>query len=498
MSTLASRILIHQGDITQRHQGAIVNAANESLLGGGGVDGAIHRAAGPGLLAACREIGGCPTGEARITPAFNLHADYVIHTPGPRWRGGHRGEPALLASCYRESLRLAELHQCQTVAFPAISCGIYGYPIEAAQRIAAETILDWLMIHELPQVVTLCTFTPDLMAITRAAVDEALAHRVRLPAPRLDPEKARGVVLGAAIGDALGHPTEFFSLDQIRQRFGPQGVTGYALYWEDVETGRTYAPYTDDTQMAEAVARGLLEARAAGDHLDGAMRRIAARFIDWAEAPQGGHRAPGRACISGCRALARGVDWREAGGADAGGCGSVMRAYPFGLFFDPQEAARWAVAHSALTHRDPIALAACAAMAVGVAHALQDAPWASVFEAMIDAAEGESPPTAQMMRQALRDARAGVGPEITLDRLRGWAAHEAIAATIYIVARHEADLPGALLEAANTSGDSDSLATLAGALLGARWGAAALPAAWVADLERVEALEALARAIAGL
>ena len=137
-------VTVVEGNITRQDVDAIVNAANETLLGGGGVDGAIHRAAGPGLLEECRGIGGCPTGEARITGGHELPAKHVIHTVGPVWSGGDAGEPALLGSCYRQCLAIADRHELARVAFPAISCGVYGYPVNAAARVAVNTVLDAL------------------------------------------------------------------------------------------------------------------------------------------------------------------------------------------------------------------------------------------------------------------------------------------------------------------------------------------------------------------
>jgi O-acetyl-ADP-ribose deacetylase (regulator of RNase III) len=171
IATARPRIRLDSGDITRLAIDAIVNAANSSLLGGGGVDGTIHRAAGPELLAECRTLGGCPTGEAKLTRGYRLSARHVIHTVGPVWQGGPAGERETLANCYRACLRIAHEQGFATIAFPAISTGIYGFPREPAAQIAVATVTDHLAAQVMPESVIFVCFD----AATRAAYEAASA-----------------------------------------------------------------------------------------------------------------------------------------------------------------------------------------------------------------------------------------------------------------------------------------------------------------------------------
>lgn len=171
MSASTDRIRVVEGDITVLDVDAIVNAANPSLLGGGGVDGAIHRAAGPALLDECRRLDGCRVGDAKVTAGHLLAASWVIHTVGPIWRGGDVGEPELLASCYRRSLEEAWRLGVDVVAFPAISTGVYGYPIGAAAEVAVTAVGAWLDAHEWPREVVLCAFNTESATAMRRELD---------------------------------------------------------------------------------------------------------------------------------------------------------------------------------------------------------------------------------------------------------------------------------------------------------------------------------------
>jgi O-acetyl-ADP-ribose deacetylase (regulator of RNase III) len=172
-SGVFARIEVRQGDITRLPVEVIVNAANPELEPGGGVCGAIHAAAGPGLADFCRSVGGCPPGEARLTPGFALPAAHVIHAVGPVWRGGEDGEPDLLAACYRAALDLARDHRVGSMAFPCISTGVYGYPPAKAAQVAVAAVVAFLEAHDLPQRVVFCTFSNDDTEILRDAVAHA-------------------------------------------------------------------------------------------------------------------------------------------------------------------------------------------------------------------------------------------------------------------------------------------------------------------------------------
>lgn len=332
-------------------------------------------------------------------------------------------------------------------------------------------------------------------------------------------QSVEGSVLAGAIGDAMGRPTEFISSKEEIYKKYPNGIRSFddfkgSDFWID-KTGKRIAPYTDDTRMAFLVLQELIKARKKDWELDATMDSIARSFVKDMNDPNGWTkpgRAPGNACIDGARELEerikRGTEnfksvwwcpftwlrpaWWNIQATSAGGCGSVMRAHPFGLVFadNPEKAAEWAAEHSKLTHGAPLALAACAAMAVGTAYALQHKDPQFILQKMIEAARKYDEKTAKMIEEVVRCAKEKkpTSNEV-FKKFLGWAAHDAIAATAYIFALSHDNLKRAIHLGVHTPGDSDSIASMAGALVGAYTGVDQLPESLINPLEDADLLK---------
>ena len=321
-------------------------------------------------------------------------------------------------------------------------------------------------------------------------------------------DRFRGCIVGLAVGDALGHPTEFVpSVRAIRARWGESGVTTFEAT-EDHPPGT----FTDDTQMSIAAARALIRAGHAGT--DRLMTTLAREFVAWAGSPEN-DRAPGGACMSGCHALAAGAHWREAGVAHSKGCGAAMRAAPFGLYFagDSDALVRAAAAQSALTHRHPTGIASSVAAAAAVAAAFRSDDLSCLVPSV--RAHVERVDETLLVDVGCEPALAGsIGNRemlASLDRVEqtlavdtddvcsllggAWVGEEAVATALWCVLRAGGDFRTAVLRGANSSGDSDSIACIAGAIAGAAWGLSAIGASWVRDVENAELLDLLARVL---
>lgn len=313
-------------------------------------------------------------------------------------------------------------------------------------------------------------------------------------------DRFAGCILGLALGDAVGYPCEFRSRAHILATFPPRGVTGPVALKDErwgavpliMGSGHPAGTFTDDTQMTIAIARGLLEA-GPGD-IDALMTAIARHFVIWSQSPDN-DRAPGATCMTGCANLAQGTPWQQAGVARSKGCGSAMRVAPIGLVYarDRRRLLEVARASSVLTHGHPAALAGAAAAALLVALALDNVPFAQMHAEVASACAGTSPDFeacwAQVPAMLDRDpghalSDAGLG--------ESWIAEEAVASAMYCVWRANGDFRETVLLAANTDGDSDSIACIAGGIAGARVGVSGLPAEWLAVLERADELRSLA------
>lgn len=336
-------------------------------------------------------------------------------------------------------------------------------------------------------------------------------------------DSVRASLLAMAVGDAMGRPTEFLrSLKQIFKEY-PQGITSFSDFkskdfW--YENGKRIAPYTDDTAMAKVVMEVLLESKEKNRDYESTMAQLAQGFYTDMQNPKGWAapgRALGRACLKGVKKVGAYIQagrneagWWKAGDSDAGGCGSVMRVAPFGLVFadDTRKAQDWAVQHSLITHGAPLAQAACAAMALGVALAVQKETPENIAQAMVKAARKYDEKTAQMLEAAItyaqQNKKAKNNTELfelskpVFEQFQGWAAHEAIAAALYCFLVSAESVKNALYLGVHTPGDSDSIACMAGALVGAYVGMRQIPQEWIDTVEGSAELQVLAHEAAVL
>jgi ADP-ribosylglycohydrolase/O-acetyl-ADP-ribose deacetylase (regulator of RNase III) len=494
---MTARIELLRGDITTRTVDAIVNAANTSLHGGGGVDGAIHRAAGPELLAECKTLGRCPTGQARITAGYRLPARHVIHTVGPVWSGGKQNEPALLASCYRNSLALAEQHGLRSLAFPAISCGVYGYPIERACAVALAEIRGHLRAGSGVDRVELVCFGDDVYEVYKEMLggtgesigaSEPARPTITVSSGALDlRERMVGCVLGLVVGDAVGVPAEFKSRRQLDQA-PVTDMTGYGTHQQPPGT------WSDDSSLALATAESLLGGHDPRDM----MRRFHAWLTTGYMTPHGQVFDVGIATRAAIARHANGEPMSAWGGAQErdNGNGSLMRIAPLGVAvhrLDVATIVARSVEVSALTHAHPRSTVACA-----------------YFSLLLRGLFG-----GQDLAGAMRAAAEDVRPFVPAEELGTYARvldgsvlaapREAIQGSGYVVHCLEAslwaaaqakDYRAAVLLAVNLGDDTDTTAAVTGAICGAMYGARAIPESWVNGLVRGEMVRDLAAQLA--
>ena len=471
-----------RADITTLNVDAIVNAANSSLLGGGGVDGAIHRTAGPDLVHECRLLGGCKTGEAKITKGYRLPARFVIHTVGPVWNGGGTRVADLLASCYRNSLRLAVEHGLKTIAFPSISTGIYGYPIEEAARIAIAVVAE----HDRknpgnPQVAFCCYSLHDLDIYQRLMAEPKTP--VLPAATEALSDRRAGCLLGLATGDALGTTLEFSRSGSFKPMTDMVGGGPFHL-----EAGQ----WTDDTSMALCLATSLIECG-----FD--LRDQIERYVRWWK--QGYFSSTGSCFDIGNTVSSALRDFMRTGEPVSGstdpysaGNGSIMRLAPVPLFFEnADDCIHFSGESSRTTHQAPAAIDACRYLG-GILWGLlrgasKDDVLAPMYHPSGSAWTDLDPAIAEIAMGSFKEKEPpgirGSGYVVASLEAALWAFHKS-----------ESFEEGALL-AVNLGDDADTTGAIFGQIAGAYYGKSGIPGRWLEKLHDRESMEKMVQQLIG-
>ena len=463
-----------KNDITRLQVDAIVNAANNSLLGGGGVDGAIHRAAGPQLLEECRQLNGCPVGAAKITRGYLLPASHVIHTVGPVWQGGGHSEEELLAACYRNSLILALKKGLNTIAFPAISCGIYGFPVKKAAEIAIRTCRE--LIANTTLRVTFCLFSQSDLDIYQ----NLLKDNQRSLETVSDQNKFTGALIGSAVGDALGVPVEFVAKELLKAN----PVNGYRSFGSHQQEAGTWAA---STSLALCTLQSLMQK---GFDLQDIMHKFSLWKTDGymcahKEVFKIGHATEEaiQHYLDGSprEEWASSHDWQN-------GNGALTRILPIALYVHKTpigNAVEKVFLASALTHGHVRSQLACAFFSLMVRFLLQGK---SINDCLNESIKEISPYIPHDEEKHFNSLRSLAFLDKSLEEIHNsrYVLHT-LEASLYCL-YHSENFSEAVLKAVNLGDDCDASGCLTGAMAGIHYGLNNIPLSWRENLAGIDML----------